>query len=133
MISKIIHHRGPGSGQSARIPKVVNNFAAGYDGAGEQLATAETRLVVPHPARVTRRLPTPPKAPKPSAKRTPPHEGSNIRSRPPQVPAPLHAARIMSPNWNQHSYFAALDWAKEHHDVVVVDRIGTVVADFQFA
>ena len=133
MFSKVIYHRGQRSGQSARMPKVANNFAAGYDGAGEQLATAETRLVAPHPARVTRRLPTPPKAPEPSAKRTPPPEGSNIRSRPPQVPVPLRAARIMNPNWNQQSYFAALDWAKEHHDVVVVDRVGTVVADFQFA
>jgi transposase len=29
-------------------------------------------------------------------------------------------------------YFAALDWAKEHHDVIVVDRFGKVVADFRF-
>jgi len=39
----------------------------------------------------------------------------------------------MNTEWNQQSYFAALDWAKEHHDVIVVDRHGIIVADFQFA
>jgi transposase len=133
MLSKVMHHRGKRYVPSARIPKVVHNFAAGYNGGGEQLATAKTRLVVPHPTRVTRRLPPSPRAPGPSAKRTPPHEGSNIRSRPSQVPAPLRATRTMSANWNEKPYFAALDWAKDHHDVIVVDRVGTIVADFQFA
>src|ERR1035438_1587329 len=71
--------------------KGVNNFAAGYNEGGEQLAASETRLVTPHLARVDRRSPTPTKAPGPSAKRTPPPEGFNIRSRPSQVPAPLRA------------------------------------------
>ena len=39
----------------------------------------------------------------------------------------------MKTHWTEQSYFAALDWAKAHHDVVVVDRIGTIVAEFQFA
>src|SRR5260370_13277271 len=33
-------------------------------------------------------------------------------------------------SWKEFTHFAALDWAKDHHDVVVVDRQGTVVADF---
>ena len=33
--------------------------------------------------------------------------------------------------WNQFTHFAALDWAKDHHDIVVVDQLGTVVADFR--
>jgi transposase len=45
---------------------------------------------------------------------------------------PLRAARHMNTNWSEQPYFAALDWAKEHHDVIVVDRVGTIVADFQF-
>jgi len=36
-------------------------------------------------------------------------------------------------DWNQREYFAALDWAKDHHDVVVVNRQGQVVASFRFA
>ena len=39
----------------------------------------------------------------------------------------------MKTHWTEQPYFAALDWAKDHHDVVVVDRIGTIVAEFQFA
>jgi transposase len=39
----------------------------------------------------------------------------------------------MNTHWSEQPYFAALDWAKEHHDVIVVDRVGTIVADFQFA
>ena len=131
MLSKVIHHRAERPGKGAR-PKVVNNFAAGYSNGGEQLATSETRLAIPRPARVTRRLPTPTAAPGLSAKRTPPQEGSNIRSRPSQVPAPLRAARHMNTNWSEQPFFAALDWAKDHHDVIVVDRVGTLVADFRF-
>jgi transposase len=132
MVSKVIHHRGRRSLESAQ-PEVVNNFAAGYSVCGEQLATAKTRLVPPHPKRVTPRLPPSPSAPDLSAKRTPPQEGSNIRSRSSPGPAPLRAARTMNANWNEEPYFAALDWAQDHHDVVVVDRVGTIVADFRFS
>ena len=38
----------------------------------------------------------------------------------------------MNANWSEQPFFAALDWAKDHHDVIVVDRVGTIVADFQF-
>jgi transposase len=39
----------------------------------------------------------------------------------------------MNTEWNQHTHFAALDWASDHHDVCVVDRSGTIVAEFRFA
>lgn len=35
-------------------------------------------------------------------------------------------------DWTQLEYFAALDWASDHHDVVVLDRHGHLVADFRF-
>jgi len=35
--------------------------------------------------------------------------------------------------WKEFTHFAALDWAKDHHDVVVVDRQGVIVADFRIA
>jgi transposase len=38
-----------------------------------------------------------------------------------------------NPEWTAHSHFAALDWASDHHDVVLVDRAGTLVAEFRFA
>ena len=36
-------------------------------------------------------------------------------------------------DWIQHPHFAALDWASDHHDVVLVDRSGALVAEFRFA
>lgn len=39
----------------------------------------------------------------------------------------------MKTHWTEQPYFAALDWAKDHHDVIVVDRLGAIVADFRFA
>ncbi len=39
----------------------------------------------------------------------------------------------MNTNWTDQPHFAALDWAKDHHDVIVVDRNGAIVADFRFA
>ena len=34
--------------------------------------------------------------------------------------------------WTQQRHFAALDWARDHHDVVVVDQAGTVVCELRF-
>jgi len=39
----------------------------------------------------------------------------------------------MNANWTEQAYFAALDWAQDHHDVVVVDRTGQIVAELRFA
>lgn len=35
--------------------------------------------------------------------------------------------------WSQHPHFAALDWACDHHDVVIVDPFGAMAAEFRFA
>ncbi len=32
-----------------------------------------------------------------------------------------------------YTHFGGLDWADDHHDVVILDRDGQIVADFQFA
>jgi len=34
--------------------------------------------------------------------------------------------------WNERSYFAALDWAHAHHDLVVLDRLGQITATLHF-
>lgn len=39
----------------------------------------------------------------------------------------------MNTDWTQHTHFGALDWATDHHDMIVVDRAGTIVAEFRFA
>lgn len=40
---------------------------------------------------------------------------------------------MMNTQWSQQPYFAALDWASDHHDVVVLDPTGAIVAEFRFA
>jgi len=37
------------------------------------------------------------------------------------------------PTWNEITHYAGFDWAKDHHDVIIVDRGGQIVADFQIA
>lgn len=34
--------------------------------------------------------------------------------------------------WNERNTFAALDWARDHHDVVVVDRLGAIACELRF-
>jgi transposase len=33
--------------------------------------------------------------------------------------------------WNETTHYAGLDWAHDHHDVVILDRSGQIVADFE--
>lgn len=35
-------------------------------------------------------------------------------------------------SWQEITHYAGFDWAKEHHQVVIVDRQGQIVADFVF-
>ena len=35
-------------------------------------------------------------------------------------------------NWNEQPHFAALDWAREHHDVVILDRQGRIAEQIRF-
>ena len=34
-------------------------------------------------------------------------------------------------NWKDITHFAGLDWAKDHHDIIVLDAQGGIVADFR--
>jgi len=35
-------------------------------------------------------------------------------------------------NWTERNHFAGLDWATDHHDVVIVDRAGQILEQFRF-
>jgi transposase len=35
-------------------------------------------------------------------------------------------------NWQELTHWAGLDWASDHHDVVIVDQHGTIAAQFRF-
>lgn len=34
-------------------------------------------------------------------------------------------------SWEEVNYYTGFDWAKDHHDIVIVDGVGRIVADFQ--
>jgi hypothetical protein len=34
-------------------------------------------------------------------------------------------------SWSEITHYAGFDWATDHHDVVIVNRSGNIVADFQ--
>jgi hypothetical protein len=36
-------------------------------------------------------------------------------------------------SWNEQTHFAALDWADDHHDVIVVDARGQILLEQTFA
>jgi len=40
--------------------------------------------------------------------------------------------RYRMKNWKDLTHYAGFDWAKDHHAVVVVDKTGAIVADFEF-
>ncbi|MGH7441663.1 MAG: IS110 family transposase [bacterium] len=35
-------------------------------------------------------------------------------------------------SWNEMTHYAGFDWARDHHQVVIVNQQGQIVADFQF-
>lgn len=39
----------------------------------------------------------------------------------------------MNTRWHEQEHFAALDWASDHHDLVVIDRHGAAVCRLRFA
>jgi transposase len=49
------------------------------------------------------------------------HDSAAVRATP---------RKIMKP-WNETTHYAGFDWARNHHDVVIVDRQGQIVAEFR--
>ena len=41
------------------------------------------------------------------------------------------AKKVMK-SWNEITHYAGFDWARDHHDVVIVDGQGQIVAEFRF-
>jgi transposase len=39
----------------------------------------------------------------------------------------------MNTQWTKYTHFAALDWASDHHDVIVIESSGAVAVEFRFA
>src|SRR5207244_2322834 len=130
--SRVMHNRARRARPSSQR-EVVHNSAAAQAVSSEQLAAAGTQTGASHPARVMARTLTPPSACGPIAERTLPQEGRCIRSRPPRN-AGLQSRRSKPMKaWTELTHFAALDWADDHHELVVVDAQGQVALELTFA
>lgn len=83
--------------------------------------------------RSSRRLPVAAGDPGATSERTIPHEGHCISLRRSgknrRGPGQTKIKRMKT--WQELTHFAGLDWAGDHHDVVVVDQSGAILAQFR--
>ena len=139
-MSQVIHGR-PEVAPKASRREAVNNLAAagpqipGHTAAGSRFAPASPRSAPHHPARVLSRIPTTPAARVQKSERTSPREGHRIRLTMNRVIPTSGAAKSQRKEsemktWNDMTHFAGFDWAKDHHDVLVLDGAGKIVANF---
>jgi len=115
-----------------------NNLRPGQNGSGRN-ARGRTRLLRPDPARIKPRTPVDPEAFVKKSERTTPREGHRIGKTDGKSPGLLRAGnKTRKPmtteqiGWEEITHYAGFDWAKDHHDVVVVDRQGKVIKDLSF-
>jgi transposase len=92
------------------------------------------RSYTTRPERAFKRAPTGPRRGVEKSERTPSHEDSSISS--------TSDARALGTtnrkkgkdmkDWNEFTHFAGIDWAKNKHEVVILDQSGKIVARFTF-
>src|SRR5262245_55755418 len=96
-----------------------------------RIALGGSRSRFLHPSRVRGSLPARPAAPVQTSERTIAREAPGIRGT--QDGATMQKPKVYPmKKWQELTHYAGLDWAKDHHCVVVVDSQGTIVADFEF-
>ena len=144
-VPKVIHRRGGRADPkpSSSPVSAVNNFAASAtkvvhkppskQNSSGRKAPRPARSGSAYPARVQRRIPAGSRAPVQRSERTTSLEGPCISSTSDRLlPAPPQLGRNSKmSSWEEVNYYAGLDWANDHHDVIIVDRAGRIVADFQ--
>src|SRR5262249_564304 len=96
-----------------------------------RIAPGGSRSSVCHPTRIQRSLPARPAAPVLTSERTTACEAPGLSSPPHRPPMQNRKATRMKP-WQDLTHYAGFDWAKDHHAVVIVNREGRIVADFEF-
>ena len=138
-------HRQPKAAPKAGHRAVVNNLAAAVavepisddTAGGRHFAAASLRSPPPHPTRVLSRKPATPTARVQKSERTLPREGRRISSTMNRVTPTSAAATKRKESekmkaWNEVTHFAGFDWAKDHHDVLVLDSTGKITSEFRF-
>jgi transposase len=120
----------------------VNNFAVPMKKSGEQIlptgypkpggiAPDRTRSFASHLAKVSQSLPACPAAPVLKSEKMTAREAPGIRSTLDGAAVPRTKGKTMQ-NWSDYAHFIGFDWAREKHAVVLVDRTGKIVLEFDF-
>ena len=126
-------HDLPERAPKVRRRKVVNNSAPGQFRAAARSAPLPTRSADKHPPRVLRGKPAVAAVSDQKSERTMPREGLRIVST--QVSANAagrHQQHNNTPMSSEpaYQYFVGVDWAKDHHDIVVLDAAGQCLGEF---
>jgi len=121
----------------------VNNFGANLEAnmdtllasaqADGGMASDTVRSRVAHPTRIQRRTPARPQATTPRADRTQAHEAPvTVRPRGGGQAQPANPKQPKAVTAHEElTHFAGFDWASDHHDIIIVDNTGSLVADFR--
>src|SRR6266513_932410 len=142
-VSTVIQPLDRGAAKSSPQKRpAVNNCAAAkmkrseklsrprHDRAG-RIAPAGSRSCKPHLAKVSPSAPVPLAVSVPKSERTIAREAPCIRLTFDRATMHYKNGEPMKA-WKEITHYAGFDWARDHHVVVVVDRQGQIVADFQF-
>lgn len=114
----------PGIEPSAKAARLVPDASFAHP----QTRSCAASLSKAHP-----RAPAAGAASGPTSERTTPHDGRCISARPAGRGAKTKPAMNTTPiPWEQRQHFGALDWARNHHDIAVVDAKGTIVLQLRF-
>src|SRR6202051_53013 len=114
----------------------VNNSGAtkvlrpGKNAAG-RTAPGGSRSSPPGPTRTAQSLPAPPAAAVTMSERTTACEAPCIRMTGDSAAVRTTKGKSMKP-WTEITHYAGFDWARDHHDVVIVDAQGQTVAQLRF-
>jgi Transposase len=145
-VSRVIHCRGrrAAAKPSSSAAPAVNNFAESEAELVKNLPLANdgrvrkaprpARSALPSPSRVQGRSPAGSRADVQRSERTTSHEDSCIRSTSDEPPTSLQPQQnriVKMQSWSKITHYAGFDWAHDHHDVVIVNGSGKIVADFQ--
>src|SRR6266852_8482376 len=133
-VSRVIRPSARRAHESSPQP-MVNNSAAKNDlrpvkvNAG-RIALRGSRSFAPRLMKTMASLPAPSAAAVTMSERTTACEAPCIRMTADSAAVRATKGKVVKP-FNEITHYAGFDWARDHHDVVLVDRQGQIVADFR--
>lgn len=143
-LSKVIHQSAEGASGERPSPLIVNNFAADKKSVGDKLLTSASadggnasdvaRSRFAHRMTVQRRKPVRWPASVQRSDRTQAREALSTSSTGGGGQSLPIKATTNTKRMNPHqklTHYAGFDWAKDHHDIIVIDLQGQIVADFR--